>query len=255
MLNIQYIEKFKKLKVAVLIPTYNNQKTLARLIDSVLEYTSDLIIVNDGATDSTKEILEKYSELAVIISYEPNRGKGYALKKGFRKAVELGFNYVISIDSDGQHFASDFPAFIDMVEKQKDCLIVGSRYLKQENMPQRNTFANKFSNFWFHLQTGIKLPDTQSGFRLYPLNKMGKMRLFTNRYETELELLVFSAWRGIPIKYIPISVYYAPKEEKVSHFRPFHDFFRISLLNSLLVFLSVVYGYPSMFLRKIFTKK
>lgn len=246
--------QFKKLGIAVLIPTYNNQKTLSQLIDSVLEYTDDVIIVNDGATDTTEDILKNYSEKAVVISYKPNRGKGFALKTGFRKAVELGFNYVISIDSDGQHFAKDFMLFLQKIETEKDILIVGSRYLKQENMPQKNTFANKFSNFWFRLQTGIPLPDTQSGFRLYPLRKMGNMKLFTNRYETELELLVFSAWRGIKISYVPISVYYAPKEEKVSHFRPFQDFFRISLLNSLLVFLAVVYGYPSIFIRRIFRR-
>ena len=74
----------------------------------------------------------------------------------------------------------------------------------------------------------------------------------TSRYETELEILVRSAWRGIPLIPVPINVYYPPAEERVSHFRPRADFFRISVLNAVFCLLAVVYGYPSMLWHKIF---
>ena len=189
-----------------------------------------------------------------VIAYLPNKGKGTALVTGFREALKLGFRYAITLDSDGQHYASDIPAFVKAITEHPDSLIIGSRGLKHDNMPQKNTFANKFSNFWFMVQSGKKLPDTQTGFRLYPLYKMGKMRLITSRYEAELEMLVRSAWRNIPIIPIPINVFYPSQEERVSFFRPGKDFTRISILNTFFCFAAILYGYPSMLIRKLLSK-
>lgn len=241
-------------KTMVVIPTYNNERTLAAVIESVLSHTTDVLVVNDGATDSTSEILKTFADRIRILSYHPNKGKGYALRCAFREALKLGFDHAVTIDSDGQHSAADIPKFIESIRTNPGALLVGSRGLVHDNMASTSTFANRFSNFWFTLQTFRKLPDTQSGFRLYPLYRMGKMKMFTTRYETELEYLVFSAWRNIRIIPIPISVHYDPPSEKVSHFRPFHDFFRISVLNTVLVFLAFIYGYPSMLIRKIAAK-
>jgi glycosyltransferase involved in cell wall biosynthesis len=237
------------LDICAVIPTYNNEKTLAAVIDSVLKYINTVVVVNDGSTDRTNEILEPYKTKVHVVSYTKNRGKGYALRCGFDCARKMGYKYALTIDSDGQHYAEDIPAFVETSEKHPNTLIVGNRNLTQDNMPKKNTFANRFSNFWFALQTGTKLPDTQTGFRLYPLEKMKRLRPFTSRYEAELELLVRCAWRGIKLIPIPVQVYYAPEGERVSHFRPAMDFFRISLLNTLFVFLAVVYGYPRMFFR------
>jgi len=240
--------------ICVIIPTYNNQKTLAQTIDAVLKYLPSVIVVNDGSTDTTNEILTQYSNQINIISYSPNKGKGYALRQGFDKAKDLGFSYAITMDSDGQHLAEDLPLFIETIAKIPNAMIIGSRSFKQKNMPEKNTFANKFSNFWFAVQTGIRLPDTQTGFRLYPLVKMKKMRSFTNRYEAELELLVRSAWKNIKLIPISIQVYYPEKSERVTHFRPGIDFFRISLMNTLFVFVAIVYGYPSRLIRMLLNK-
>ena len=157
----------------VIIPTYNNAGTICQVVSDVQRYTRDIIVVNDGCTDSTASLLSRMD--VTVVDYGANRGKGYALKAGFRKAQELGFDYAITIDADGQHFASDIPCFVEALSRHPGSLIVGSRNLSEENMPSANTFANKFSNFWFRLQTGIKLPDTQTGYRLYPLKKMGKL--------------------------------------------------------------------------------
>jgi glycosyltransferase involved in cell wall biosynthesis len=192
--------------------------------------------------------LNKYVD---VISYQPNRGKGYALKQGFKRALAMGFRYAITMDSDGQHHGSDIDVFMGKIQQWPDSLIVGSRLLRQENMPGGNTFANNFSNFWFRLQTGINLPDTQSGFRLYPLKKLAGMYFITNRYEGELEILVRAAWRGINVCDVAISVYYPPLNERVSHFRPFWDFFRISILNTFLTIIAFVYTYPVKWVSKL----
>jgi glycosyltransferase involved in cell wall biosynthesis len=235
--------------ICIIIPTYNNEQTLSQVIDSVLEYLSVVIVVNDGSTDGTDEILEQYKEKIEIVAYAKNRGKGFALCRGFDRAVQLGYTHAITIDSDGQHYADDIPQFVKAAHENPNGLIVGSRNLAQDNMPKKNTFANKFSNFWFTVQTGRRLPDTQTGYRLYPLQKMKRLRPYTSRYEAELEILVRCAWRNIAITSIPIQVFYAPDAKRVTHFRPGTDFFRISLLNSVLVLLAIVYGYPSIVIR------
>ena len=243
---------FAEKRIGVLIPTYNNEKTISQVVTSVEPYCETVIVVDDGSTDTTKSQLDQLSGNIHVVSYAQNRGKGYALRRGFEKAMELGLSAVVTLDSDGQHFASDLPLFAEACQTDLEALIVGSRSFLNPNMPQKNSFANKFSNFWFTVQTGIRLPDTQTGYRLYPLQEMKGMTPFCHRYEAELELLVRSAWRAIPLKSISINVFYPSKEERVTHFRPTVDFLRISLLNTLLCLLAIVYGYPSMALRKLF---
>lgn len=248
--NFNIKERLAALHCVVLIPTYNNAGTLLQVIDAVHQYTDDIMVVNDGSTDSTTELLASRPEVRVI-SYTKNRGKGYALKMGLREAARLGYAYAITIDSDGQHYADDIAVFVAAAEQQPDTLFVGARNLQAENMPQRNTFANRFSNFWYWAETGIKLTDTQSGFRLYPLAKLAKMRFITSRYEFEVEVLVRAAWRGLKVANIPIRVYYPPEGERVSHFRPARDFTRISLLNTCLVLIALLFYYPWRFLHAL----
>jgi uncharacterized protein (DUF2062 family) len=111
-------------------------------------------------------------------------------------------------------------------------------------MPKKNSFGNKFSNFWFMLFTGINLPDTQSGYRLYPIQKMKGSRYFTSKYEFEIEVSVKAAWRGIPVLPVPIKVFYAEGAKRISHFRPGKDFTRISLLNTYLFFPAMLWYKP-----------
>jgi glycosyltransferase involved in cell wall biosynthesis len=244
-------QRMEKLKMAAVVPTYNNAGTLACVLDSLLETGAHVWVVNDGSTDATSAILSGYAGKVGIVSYEKNRGKGHALRKGFEKARSEGYSYAMTIDSDGQHRASSMTCFIDEVERHPDSLVVGARVLNQKGMPMGNTFANHFSNFWFRLQTGIDFPDTQSGYRVYPLSAMGKMHLFTERYETELEILVRAAWRGIRIAAVPIDVDYAPGGQRVTHFRPCIDFLRISLLNTVLTFMALTYERPKLWIKHL----
>lgn len=238
----------KNLKTCVIVPVYNNAGTVNDVVQRTLRYCSDVIVVDDGSTDGSSDSLEELG--AVVVRYERNRGKGYALKTGFKEAKACGFERAITIDADGQHYPEDIPVFAAEAKEHPDAILVGSRNLKTENMPGGNTFANKFSNFWFRLQTGVNLPDTQSGFRLYQLGRMGGLHLLTCRYEAELELLVFQCWKGVRMRPVGINVHYPPEGERVTHFRPFRDFFRISVLNTVLCVLALFYGLPSRMLRK-----
>lgn len=239
-------------KICVLIPTYNNQKTLKRVIDGVLEYTENIIVVNDGSTDSTKEILSQYPQINVISLLE-NKGKGNGLKIGFRKAKKSGYNYAITIDSDGQHYPDDIPVFVEaLLNENEDVLLIGNRNMSQDGIPKKSSFGNRFSNFWFWFETGIKLEDTQSGYRLYPLHRIPK-KYFTPKFEFEIEIIVRTAWRHVHVKNVPIKVLYDPAE-RVSHFRPFKDFTRISILNTILVTITLLYIIPRNFVNN-FKKK
>ncbi len=245
-----YRNLLKELGCIVIIPTYNNIGTVADVIGQVKLWSEDILVVNDGSTDDTLSLLESLEGIR-IISYDRNKGKGYALKNGLAQAYDWGFRYAITIDADGQHFPDDIPAFIDRIIEVPDSLLIGARNLTADNMPSKNTFANRFSNFWFKVETGKELADTQSGYRLYPLKSIRNIRYLTGRYEFEVEIIVRAAWRGVNVENVPVKVYYPPVEERVSHFRPFRDFFRISVLNTILVFYAFLFHYPWLFLRSL----
>lgn len=238
----------------MLIPTYNNHKTLQKVLKGVLAYTKNIIVVNDGATDSTTQILQNYQELEQL-HLPQNKGKGNALKVGFKKALELGYEFAITIDSDGQHFPEDIPVFLDALENEstKNVLYIGARNMEQADVPDSSSFGNKFSNFWFWFETGTRLTDTQSGYRLYPLKEIEKLKLYTPKFELEIEVIVKASWNGTLVKNIPIQISY-DDEERVSHFRKVPDFARISVLNTWFVLVAIFWIKPRDLYRKFCEK-
>lgn len=253
-------ERLKELKCCVLIPTYNNAQKLEQVIIDSLEYTNihlakgheinHLLVVNDGSNDSTNQILEKYPFI-MQLSYTPNEGKGIAMRRGFEYAIERGYDYAITLDSDGQHYPKDIPTFVDALQENKNAIVIGSRNMGQENVPTKSSFGNKFSSFWLWVETGIRLADTQSGYRLYPIRAIKDFSFVTGRYEFEVEVLARAAWAGIDLSCVPIDVYYPPANERITHFRPFKDFFRISVLNTFLCILAFLWFRPRMFVRNL----
>lgn len=241
-------------EVCAVIPTYQNAKTLLKVVADVHRVVDTVFVVDDGSNDGTAALLDKATgneHPEKVLTHPKNCGKGAALKTGLTYARQQGFRYAVTVDADGQHRADDIPALLKAVEEEPDALAIGSRGLQHENMPAKSTFANRFSNFWFALQTLQRLPDTQSGLRVYPLRCLHGLRWMSARYEAELTLLVFSAWAGVKLLPVPVSVYYPPRDQRVTHFRPGRDFTRISVLNTLLCFLMVVYGWPRIFCRQI----
>ena len=238
-------------KICVVVPTYNNERTLKQVLDGVLEYAHHVIVINDGSTDSTEEILSNYPQIQQL-HLEKNQGKGNALRQGFKKATSLGYRFALTIDSDGQHFPEDIPAFVNtLVEANNDyLLLIGARNMSQDSIPKKSSFGNKFSNFWYWVETGIKLSDTQSGYRLYPIHALKDLKFYTKKFEFEIEVIVRAAWNDIVVKNIPIQVHY-DLEDRVSHFRPFKDFTRISVLNTVLVGITFFYIKPLNLLKRL----
>lgn len=246
--------KIKTLKICVIIPTYNNERTLKIVIDGVLEFTNDLIVINDGATDATFRILKKYTDITQL-SFPKSKGKGNALRIAFKKAEELGYNFAITIAGDGKYFPEDISVFVNQLESgtNKKTLLIGSTNMDQETVSSRISFTDKLSNFWYKLQTGIQLKDTQSLFRLYPLKEMNKIKFYTTKFEFEIENIVKAAWRGIAVKNVPVNVS-IDKQEKTTHFWPFKVFLRITLLNIWFILVAFLYIKPRNLIRE-FRKK
>lgn len=248
------------MKFCAVIPTYNNSKTVCDVVKSVSQYVERVYVVDDGSTDETKSLLSNLVETRdlassgiKVLTLAVNSGKGKALTTGFAAAYADGYDYAVTLDSDGQHFAEDIPAMIAKVSEDKPTLVCGVRNITtQENMPSKNTFANKFSNFWFKVETGREIPDTQCGFRVYPLKEIAKRHIFSSRYEAELEMLVRLCWADVDIQTAPITVYYAPEGERVTHFRPFADFSRISVMNTVLCTGALLYYWPKTLLKYVF---
>jgi len=240
-----YQSRFEALNCCILVPTYNNEKTLGSVLQDLLLYTSNLVVINDGSTDATTEILKNFSEIN-IHHFSENKGKGEALKKGFKLAEGLGYEYAITIDSDGQHYPDDLDVFLSQLENKKpdtEILLVGDRNMGQDGIPGKSSTGNKFSNFWFLVVTGTQLTDTQSGYRLYPLNIINKIPLYTKKFELEIEVIVKTAWRKVKVRNVPIKVFYE-EENRVTHFRPFWDITRITMLYIWFVLVSFFYIHP-----------
>lgn len=235
--------------ICVIIPTYNNGGTIVDVVSRALVQCQDVIVVCDGCTDDTLERLQNIPRL-MVVELPTNRGKGKALQAGFRYALKAGFAYAITLDGDGQHFPEDIPLLLKANQLHPGALIIGERQcLAEVERSKGSKFANAFSNFWFTVQTGYYLRDTQTGYRLYPLKKLRGLSCLTSRYEAELELMVWAAWHGVELVSEPVRVYYPPQNERVSHFRPGLDFGRIAALNTVLCLGAVVYGYPLRFFR------
>lgn len=231
----------QRLGVCVVVPFYNNSRHLEAVLNGLKRFHTTIIAVSDGSTDGSESIARRCG--VEVVSYQPNRGKGYALRKGFERALSLGFHYALTMDADGQHIPEESLALLKALERHPGALIVGVRRMKGMNQSAAAKFANRFSNFWFAVQTLQRLPDTQSGFRVYPLKAVSRICFLGKRYEFEVEVLVKAAWRGILILGEPVAVVYPPRKERVSFFRPLKDFMRISLMNSWLVIGAVFYGH------------
>lgn len=224
--------KLKAYHCCVVLPTYNNPKTLHRVLDGILKFTTDIIVVNDGSTDATFDILTSYPQIVQL--HQPrNTGKGHALKIGFKHARTMNFDYAITLDTDGQHFPSDLPNFIEALDASanKNILIIGDRNMNEADVLARSAKGNRVSTFWMKAATGLKLRDSQSGFRLYPIAEMDGIRFMksTKKFEFEIEAIVKSYWNGTDIRHVPIHVLY-DMDERVSHFRPFKDISRMVVL-------------------------
>ena len=221
-----------EIKFLIVIPVYNHAGTLRDVVDRALQVSADVLVVDDGSTDSVAGTIK---DLPVrLLSHEHNRGKGAAILTAAEEAKKLGMTHIITIDADGQHDPADVKYFLPLMNDNPLAIIVGKRLFRGKTVPFSSRFGRVFSNFWLRVQTGQTLHDTQSGFRLYPVALFDWLKLHDKRYSFEIEVLVKSAWAGITLMETDISVHYPKRKKRISHFHPFMDNLRLTILNTKL---------------------
>lgn len=233
----------KNSKVLILIPCYNNDATIASVLNSILAYGYKPLVINDGSTDTSRSRIISYGSKLHYIEHERNLGKGAAIMSGYRYAVKAGYTHIITFDADGQHLASEIEALLTSAPLGSQTIVVGSRGFDQSagDVPSSSKFGRFFSNFWVMIETGQWLPDTQSGMRLYPANPNLFNQLKHTAYDFEIEILVKAAWLNFSIQHTSVKVYYPPRQLRVSHFDGLKDNLKLSLLHTQLTIKSMFY--------------
>jgi glycosyltransferase involved in cell wall biosynthesis len=212
-------------KVFALIPALNAEKTIGDVVRQAREQLENVIVIDDGSTDHTGEVARANG--AAVIRHEVNRGKGASLKTGFAYAVEQGYDGVVTLDADGQHLPSEIPAIIRGSEEHGADLVIGGRaHLFNEMLPRRR-IANRFSAWTIAKCAGVRVTDSQSGFRFYSTRLLRAIRLRTDGFDMESEVIVKAGRGGFKIVTVPIQLGFIDGLS-TSHYKPLKDTIRIA---------------------------
>ena len=217
-------------KYAVIIPAYNEQKTIKKVVEGVLTQLSQVIVVNDCSTDETAEIVKSLP--VELISQPQNKGKAAALMTGIHYAVQQGVTHIITIDGDGQHNPADIPAMLEQSQKHPNKIVIAARLKNQQDAPRARFIANRVADFWISWAAGYRIADSQSGFRLYPAELFNQLQIRSGKdrsFVFESEILIKAAKQGYPGTAIAIESCY-PEDRRPSHFRPVADITKIVLM-------------------------
>jgi len=213
------------LRCAIVIPAYNHGAQVRGVVEKCLQFGLPVVVVDDGSTDSTSDVLASLSGVTVI-HHKKNEGKGASLLTGFAAVLRLA-DWAITIDADGQHDPEDIFSLARAIPEGQRPLVIGKREeMGHKNVPWTSRWGRRFANFWVWASCGRWLSDSQSGFRVYPLPETLHLKTKAKRFQFEVEVLVRAVWFGIPIIEAPVHAIYGPPEERVSHFRPWLDFWR-----------------------------
>jgi glycosyltransferase involved in cell wall biosynthesis len=211
--------------VAVLIPALDCEATVAEAVRGARRFVERVLVVDDGSRDRTGELAAAAG--AEVMRHEHNLGKGAALQNGMRALLERGMLRALTMDGDGQHLPAQIPPLLAASDAQPEAIVIGARKVDPGSVAPMRVFGNRFANRWVEIACGLALPDTQSGFRIYPLAATAALGCRAGHFAFETEVLIRAARRGVAVRSVPVDVYYPPIAERRSHFRPFLDTLRI----------------------------
>ena len=212
----------------VIAPTYNNAPTLLGVLERLERVGVPMIVVNDGASDSTADLLAAWSARDHAVSVEvltlpENRGKAAAMRAGFVHARQAGYTHAATMDTDGQLAPEEIPAMLDAASAVPEALVLGRRSEHTPGLPKSNLTGWYTSSLGLWLETGVVVRDSQCGLRVYPLRLFDVVRCRTGRFGFEAEIIARAVWAGCPIVDVPVTCVYPPRAKRVSHFRPVRD--------------------------------
>ncbi len=216
--------------IVVVIPAYNEAATLREVAVGVLAHITEVIIVDDGSSDSSAATV---SDLPIrAIRHEKNLGKSRSLVDGFRAALAQGADAVVTLDADGQHRPQDLPRLLEESARHPQSIVIGSRLHDKAGIPLARYLANRFANFWIAWAAGYPLEDSQSGFRIYPaslLTDLPKHMQSLQGFVFESEILIHAGAHGIFNRAVPVPAIYSVARRQ-SYFRPVRDIALIALM-------------------------
>ncbi len=215
------------MKVCVIIPTYNEAKTIADIIQRVRLQGLEAIVVDDGSTDNTSLIAG--NNKAIVLTNDKNEGKGASLVKGFNYVIVHDYDAAITIDGDGQHNTADIPHFIRAAETSDSGILIGNRMHKPKDMPMVRFLTNKCMSFIISYIVKQNIPDSQCGFRFIKKEVLEKINFETNNYDSESELLLKAARLGFKIGAVPIDTIYRGEKSRINPFVDALRFIRLML--------------------------
>ena len=220
--------------VFVVVPALNEAATIRPLIEGIIDYVPNVILVDDGSDDGTAKQLEGLP--VTLLRHETRRGKAAALVSGIQLALEHDAAGVITMDGDGQHRPEDLPAFLRQFAQTPDQILLGARDIGMEAFPPSRLFANRFANFWISWASGYPIKDSQCGYRLYPRPVLSLVQAKYDRssgFVFESEILIDAARAGFRSLPVSIPALYAGVVQRRSHFKPGPDIWRITRMVTL----------------------
>ena len=203
-----------KKSVVCIIPAYNEAKNIRKVIQKCQEYVSRIIVIDDGSSDNTLQIAQRLN--VITVHNEQNLGKTEALKRGFSRAFQEKAEILIMIDGDGQHNPEEIPCFLEKIQEGFD-LVIGARNFDQQFMPPIRILANSISSFLVSLICGIRIEDSQSGYRAIKRKVIEKIPLTSNRFQVDTEMIIKAAKCGFKIGFVPIRTIYHPEAKSKIH--------------------------------------
>lgn len=222
----------------ILIPTYDNPRTIRDVVLAVRPILSDVVIVDDGSGEANRREVEKLGAegLALVTRRPENGGKGAAVKTGFRFASEHGFTHALQVDADGQHTLSDVEKFLGIAAEQPEAVILGQPVF-DDTAPAHRMFLRKVTIFWTNREVGDdRVGDPLCGFRVYPLRAAMATQTIGDRMDFDPEIVVRLAWMGVPCVRVPTRVrYFTAAEGGVSHWRALEDNWLIGKMHTRLM--------------------
>lgn len=209
------------MKICILIPVYNEGKTIGQIVKALKANKLDVIVIDDGSTDGSGQ--KAAAEGAKVFTNETKLGKGDSLKKGFEYLLAQGYEGVIMMDGDAQHDVGDLDHFFSVINDHPISVVTGNRMVDAKDMPRVRLMTNKVMSWLISSVCGQTIPDTQCGYRYIHSKILKELKLISGDFEIESEILIKSSRKGYKIYSVPIKTIY---QGEVSHIRPFKDTLR-----------------------------
>ena len=217
----------ERMKICVLIPSFNEEKTIGWLVRSVREMGYHAVVIDDGSRYNTARVAREHG--AEVFVNERNLGKGATLRKGFAILAPRDYDAVIIMDADGQHLPKDVVGFVKLYQEKKPGVIVGNRMSRSKGMPLVRWVTNRVMSYFLSKKCGQVIPDSQCGFRLIDIAVLKRLSLHTEKFEIESEIIIEAAKGGFQIASVPITTVYEGQHSDIHPVKDTVRFFRFLL--------------------------